>query len=299
MRSALIGLALTLTVIVLVGCRTDPAGGQGSGPRLVQDVTLEATHALPTRILSPTPERTAVEEPAGEVFSEVLSPLEVMTVDADFVLVTPTLPPSKTPTETPTITLTPTTTPTPTITATATATMPFFPTSIIAPVTAPVANPIPQICDSTWFFIEPRPASCPLSPPMSDQGVYQTFQNGHMIWVRPQGAIYVLYDDHAQPRWQVFRDHFEEGQPESDSAYDSAPFPGTWQPRRGFGLLWRTNPAVRNRIGWATLEWEQPYSVQTQTASDGSIFISDPNRRVFNLLPAGSSWSLYRNFSGF
>lgn len=300
-----------IMTVLLAACAGNPNTGQ-SGPRLVQDNTLEPIDEslLPTRVMSPTPEFTPVPDDAEDRDAdapaaippdsgEVVSPLQQVTVEADFVLVTPTLPPSKTPTQTPTFTQTPTITPTPSVTATATATMPVFPTSIIMPVTAPVAQPIPQICDSTWFFIEPRPASCPLNPPLADQGVYQEFQNGFMVWVRPQNAIYVMYNDQQNPRWQVFRDGFEEGMPEFDGAYINSPHPNTWQPRRGFGLLWRNNQAIRDRIGWATQEWEQPFSVQTQTASDGSIFISTPNQSVFGLLSGGRDWTLYRSYAGF
>ena len=262
-----------------------------TGPRLVQDVPLEPTTPAPQRILSPTPTRIVLTP-------EQVSPLEVRTVAADFVLVTPTLPPSKTPTQTPTITPTPTQTPTPTVTVTATATALLFPTSVVRRVTAIVPNPLPQICDSTWFFIQPRPASCPLNPPSITQGVFQTFQNGFMLWAQSQDAVYVLYNDGSQPRWQVFKDHFVEGLPESDPAYDTAPAPNTWQPRRGFGMLWRANEPVRLRIGWATQQWEEPYSIQVQTAADGAIFLSEPRGGIFSLLPAGAGWQQYANAGG-
>ena len=281
-----------MMVLVLAACDLSNSPAADDGPRLVQDVTIEPTTPAPTRILSATPEPTLPT-------LEVLSPLEVVTVEADFVLVTPTLPPSKTPSETPTITQTLTTSPTPTTTVTATATLPLFPTSIIVPITAPVPNPIQQVCDSTWFFIEPRPAGCPLSPPTASQGVYQAFQNGYMIWVSSQDAIYAFYSDRNQPRWQVFRDQFEEGMVEDDPAYDQSPFPNTWQPRRGFGMLWRNNSAVRDRIGWGIDEWEQPFSVLAQTAPDGSFFISDPFDGVFALLPNGADWARYSGYSGF
>lgn len=256
-----------------------------SGPRLVSEVTLgPATEPLPTRILSPTPLRPTPEVP---------SVLQAVTVDANFVLVTPTLPPSKTPTLTPTQSLTPTQTPTPTTTVTATATAFVLPTSIIIPVTREVAAAANEVCDSTWFFIQPRPPSCPLNPPNATQAVYQRFQFGHMVWVQSQDAIYVMYDDTLIPRWEVYRDYFNEGMPEVVGEYLSAPGPGLWQPRRGFGLLWRSNQAVRTRIGWATMEWEQPYSVQVQTALDGSIFISQPGSSIFGLLRGGINWNEY------
>ena len=275
---------LSIIILLLVAACTTSEGTIDTGPRLVSDVTLgPATQTLATRMLSPTP--------LGRT-PEVVSPLDVVTVDAEFVLVTPTLPPSKTPTETPTISPTPPPTFTPTFTATSTNTAPILPTSVIIPVTGAVVIPIPEVCDSTWFFIQPRPANCPLNPPIADQGVYQQFQNGYMVWVRNQDAIYVMYSDNTQPRWEVFRDFFNEGMVEDESTFNNRP-PNTWQPRRGFGLLWRGNERVRNRIGWAIQQWEQPYSVQVQTADDGTIFISEPRNAIFGLVPNGINWNLY------
>lgn len=265
-----------------------------TGPRLVMDVTLAPTTPVVTRVLSPTPLVTATPPTR-----EVLSPLELPTVDADFILVTPTLPPSKTPTQTPTITTTPTQSPTPSVTVTATATLPAFPTSIIQPITAVVAAPIQQICDSTWFFIEQRPANCPLAPPTVTQGVYQPFQNGYMIWLQSQDAIYVFYNDLVQPRWEVYRDQFDEGMPEDDPNFGEPPASGLWRPRRGFGMLWRSNSTVRDRIGWAVEQWEKPYSAQVQAAGDGSFFVNDATGAVFSVFPNGVEWGRYAGFTGF
>ena len=283
-----IGITLVITLLALVACSANPAPNEGGGPRLVGESALQPTEPLATRIISPTPERTATQPTL-----EIVSPLEQVTVEADFVLVTPTLPPSKTPTSTPTISATPTESPTPTVTVTATATSQAFPTSIIIPVTAPVVEPIAVVCDSQWFFIEPRPASCPLAPPSVSQGVYQTFENGHMVWVSAQDAIYVMYDDAALPRWEVWRDEFDEGEPEWDPNWSPGPPNEMWQPRRGFGDLWRREQAVRDRIGWATLEWEEPYSTRVQIDEVGTVFVDDPSGRVFSLLPGGEFWQIY------
>ncbi|MEQ8677567.1 MAG: hypothetical protein RLP44_13780 [Aggregatilineales bacterium] len=284
-------LFFCLLLLMLSACGTREPQVSVGGPRLLGDVTLEPTSVLPTRILSPTPERTFA--PAT---NEVLSPLQQVTVDADFVLVTPTLPPSKTPTQTPTITPTQTYTPTPTITITATATFPQFPTSVVLPVTAVVAQPIPEVCYSVWFFTQPRPASCPLNPPSTSAGVYQSFQNGFMVWVGSQDAIYVFYNDQQFPRWEVYRDQFDEGMPEEDPSFSTAPTPNLWQPRRGFGMLWRSNSSVRNRIGWGTIILEMGYSVRVQTATDGTIFISEPTGGIFSAFPGGGNWQRYAGF---
>jgi len=296
-------LSATIIVVLALGLAACGSAPSQSGLVLLDNVTLTPTNPLPTRFITDTPTPQATVTPGatddGPPSSERLSPLEVITVEADFVLITPTLPPSKTPTASPTYTYTPTVTPTPSITVTATATMQAFPTSIVIPVTAPVAQPLPQICDSTWFFIEPRPASCPLSPPMSGQGVFQRFENGYMVWVGMQNAIYVMYNDAASPRWEVYRDQFVEGMPEDSPDYANPPRAGVWQPRRGFGMLWRDNAAVRQRIGWAIDEWEMPFSVQNQTAPEGTLFISDALGGVFSLLPGGSNWARHSGFGGF
>jgi hypothetical protein len=169
----------------------------------------------------------------------------------------------------------------------------LLPTSIIIPITREAVAPTSEVCASTWFFIQPRPPSCPVNPPNSTQGVYQTFQNGYMVWVQNQDAIYILYGDANQPRWQVFRDYFEEGMSEVVGEFLTAPSAGVWQPRRGFGLIWRNNQTIRDRLGWATMEWEQPYSASVQTARDGAIFLSQPASSVFMLMPNGIHWEQY------
>lgn len=303
MRLRLFLLLSVFTSFVLAACGGQANTRVDSGPRLIGEISPQPTETALFGVPSPVATQAIAEmtptvsTPLAQPTGEVRSPLQVATVEADFVLVTPTLPPTKTPTLTPTITQTPTRTPTPTLTATATATRPQFPTSVVIPVTAVIPQPLPQVCDSTWFFSEPRPPSCPLNPPLTGQGVFQAFQNGYMIWVGAQDAIYVFYNDSAAPRWEVRRDQFNEGMPEADAAYDDAPSPNTWQPRRGFGLLWRTDATIRNRIGWATQEWEQGYSVQVQTAGDGTVFISAADGSVFSAVPGGMLWNRYTGFS--
>lgn len=286
----------TLLIVLILGLAAcDSSSPTGDTPLLVREVTVAPTDLSPTRFLSPTPIQPTLARPTGEV----VSPLQAVTVDARFIVVTPTLPPSKTPTVTPTQTQTPTVTPTASMTNTATSTAFLLPTSEIIPITQPAAQNSNRVCDSNWFFIEPRPAACPLSAPTASNGVYQQFQNGTMIWVGSGDAIYVLYNDANQPRWQVFRDYFDQSNP-SMAYLDAAPRQignNFWSPRRGFGLLWEQNPTVNSRIGAALEQWEQPYSVQAQTASDGSIFISTPSGFVFALMQGGVNWNQYSSYN--
>jgi hypothetical protein len=286
--------SLLFLLFYLAACEPSD-NSSGDGPLLVREVTLAATDLSSTRFLSPTPTQATQPRPTGEV----ISPLNPVTVDARYIVVTPTLPPSKTPTITPTQTQTPTVTPTPSMTNTATSTAFLLPTSEIIPITQPAAQNSDAICDSSWFFIEPRPAACPMSQPTASNGVFQQFQNGTMIWAGSGQAIYVLYNDTNQPRWQVFRDYFDQNNP--SMAYLDAPpqqiGSSFWSPRRGFGLLWQQDLTIHNRIGPAIEQWEQPYSVQIQTASDGSIFISTPRGIVYGLLYGGVNWNQYSGYN--
>jgi len=279
-------------LVMLAACapQINTNSDDANDTRVIREITVEPAASS---VAASVGEALAIVPTPILVTPEQVSPLQQVTVDADFVLVTPTLPPSKTPTRTPTMTQTPTVTPTPTLTGTASATAFLLPTSEIIALTDVVAAPNNRICDSNWFFIQPRPDSCPLAPPNASPGVFQRFENGFMIWVGSQDAIYVLYNDPVQPRWQVFRDFFNEGMPEDSPQYVNAPRPNIWQPRRGFGLLWRDNATIRNRIGWAAQQWEQPYSVQVQTANDGTIFISQPGTSIFGLLPNNVNWNQF------
>lgn len=281
MRQSLLFVSILLSA-VLIACQ--PQAIPTDGPQLVSESTLVPTLAIEvTREISPTPTVNPTEIPA---------PLENVTVEAQFIVITPTLPPSKTPTPTLTFTPTPSQTPSPTTTNTATATTFLLPTSEIIPLTAPAVQAAPRVCDSTWFFIQPRPDNCPRNPPNASQGVYQEFERGYMLWVGSQDAIYVMFNDGQVPRWRAYRDFFEEGMPEVSGDYLNAPSPALWQPRRGFGLLWRNDANIRGRVGWATQEWEQPFSVQVQTAQDGTLFMNTPVGTLFSLFPNGNNWQV-------
>ena len=277
---------ILLIVILLLGACSNIGDAEvgSDGPLLLRDVT------LPPSTPGQTPNAPLIIATSFGITPEIVSPLDKVTLPADFVLVTPTLPPSKTPSQTPTMTSEPPPSQTPTVTVTSTQTQPILPTSVIIPVTSVAVQPIAEVCDRTWFFIQPRPESCPRNTPLADQGVYQQFENGYMIWVRRTDAIYVLYNDSTNPRWEVYRDYFVEGMPEK---FNMAPPPNRWEPVRGFGLLWRNNPTVRSRIGWATQQRELPYSVQLQIGDDNAIFLNDPSGNIFGLTSDRNSWTLY------
>lgn len=272
-------------LLILSACTGDiTPDRRGDGPLLLSDVT------LPPSTLGIPPVTSVATATFIRITPEVVSPLDNSTLEADFLLVTPTLPPSKTPSQTPTQTITPPPSNTPTVTVTSTQTIPILPTSLIIPITGVAVQPLAEVCDSTWFFIQPRPQSCPTNPPLADQAVFQQFENGYMIWVRRPDAIYVMYNDGIVPRWEVYRDYFNEGM---NQDFIGSPPANRWEPVRGFGLLWRNNSAVRSRIGWATQQYETPYSVQLQLSKDGAIFVNEPSGNIFGLTADKTNWALY------
>jgi hypothetical protein len=280
--------ALLALLVLFAACTSDPAIG---GPRLVQDVTLEPTAILPTRIQTATP----IVIPIAT--SERVSPPTVATIEgqfSDFVLVTPTLPPSKTPTPSPTISPTPTNTRPPTQTPRP----PLFPTYVVATsdVFSPAVNPQVnnnQNCAADWFFSQPIPVVCPVSAAVVSTAAYQQFQQGFMIWVGQQDMIYVVYDSAETPRWQMFRDEYVDNMPEYDPSLVVDQPPYTWQPRRGFGLIWRNNSIVKARLGWAVREWEEPFDTRLQIGLDGTVFLTEPRGGIIVLQPGGRDWDRY------
>lgn len=220
---------------------------------------------------------TAVVLPS---LTPTLSPTVTLTVTATFTDV---------PTETPTTTLTPTLSVTPSATITETSTLTPTITPSPTPSVGPLgllaqlaanATPIPQT------FLPPivtaiaqtqpapgvatvpaAPVSCATAPtggfgtayandpslntligcaqgtPTTLNSASQIFERGNMIWL--QGPIYVLYND---GRFQRYDDTYVAGvDPETGGEVPPA---GLIEPVRGFGKVWRSNPDVRNGLGW-------------------------------------------------
>lgn len=107
---------------------------------------------------------------------------------------------------------------------------------------------IPLRCVDMWFF-DPPPDACAAAPAELTTEAEQTFERGRMVWVDALDRIYVVFEDGQRPGWAMYPDEFTEGDPERDDSL--APPPGLEQPIRGFGLVWRSNPRVQERLGWA------------------------------------------------
>jgi hypothetical protein len=100
-----------------------------------------------------------------------------------------------------------------------------------------------------------------------------------------------LYDDDQYgPRWAVYVDEWIEGEPEDDPTI--IPPTGLYQPARGFGLVWRQRPDVRDRLGWA-IDQETGFSTiiqHTMLFKYNSTYLHAPDGNVWHLLAEQSEW---------
>jgi hypothetical protein len=159
----------------------------------------------------------------------------------------------------------------------------FFP-AVNATVTVILNCPYP------WFFA-PAPDICAQDAVITGAGAEQHFEHGTMIWVGAEDRIYVLFeDDMYTTKWSAYTDEWDEGDPVDDP--DIHPPPGFYQPQRGFGLVWRDQPLVRDRLGWA-VDTEMGYETAVQRTSYGrynDIYIRALDGNIWRLLPESSGW---------
>jgi hypothetical protein len=143
-------------------------------------------------------------------------------------------------------------------------------------------DPLPALADQQLF------RNCP-SGTVVGNAAYQAFGGGDMIWLEGNSTIYVLY---ANGRYESYADDFQEGDPESDPSI--TPPEGLLQPVRGFGLVWRTYPAVRDGLGWALAPeegfqgWSQSYSGLGMHNS--GTFLRSTDGSVVLLSHFGATW---------
>ncbi len=125
-------------------------------------------------------------------------------------------------------------------------------------------------------------------PTELEKGVYSAeeyFQGGYMFWRQDINYIYVLYNNGT---WQGFPDTWTPAEPEWDPSI--VPPWGYYQPKRGFGKVWRNNPAVRSGLGWATTE-ERGFTGSAQQFNGGLMLWS--HTRGILVLYNDGRWERY------
>ncbi len=113
---------------------------------------------------------------------------------------------------------------------------PSNPPTNVPPQASPTNNPCPPETHAPLYIAQ------------------QDFEHGFMFWISTQKTIWVLIDDPnnpAQGTWQSYPDTFQDGEPETDPTLNP-PSANLYQPRRGFGKLWRNTPDLKSQLGWGT-----------------------------------------------
>lgn len=113
--------------------------------------------------------------------------------------------------------------------------------------------------------------------------VMQPFERGWMIWRSDDESITVVLTDGQ--RWAQYPDRFQEGEPELDPTL--SPPGGLLQPIRGFGKLWRSQPELREQLGWAT-DKERPYDGDVQNFERGAFLGVSIERIIAGHAPDGA-----------
>lgn len=148
---------------------------------------------------------------------------------------------------------------------------------------------VPLTCPDTWFFA-PAPNECPWAAPLYSAGAEQSFERGFMVWVEAQDQIYVLFSDGQSPGWKVLYDNWDEGDPVDDPTL--IPPAGLYQPVRGFGLIWREEAGVRDRLGWATAPEAGFTTIYQSTARPkyNEFYLLALDSAIWHLFPELSRW---------
>ena len=123
---------------------------------------------------------------------------------------------------------------------------------------------------------------CPSDELRSGFMAEQTFERGLMVWREADRTILVLYDDGV---WRSVPDRWQDGMPER-SCGATAPS-GLLQPKRGFGLVWCTEPGVKEGLGWAVGE-EQGRTNEWQTFDQGQMMFLQGRSAIYALFTEGT-----------
>jgi hypothetical protein len=146
-------------------------------------------------------------------------------------------------------------------------------------------------CTAEWFFAN-APDICPADAAVVSAGAVQIFAQAIMVWVQAEDMIYILFQDGNYPPWYSYTDEWDPGEPEIDPSLE--PPPGFYQPVRGFGLLWREDANLRERLGWA-MNPEFSYTVSVQRTSFpkyNDTYLSAPDGYIWRLKAERSGWEV-------
>jgi len=147
-----------------------------------------------------------------------------------------------------------------------------------------------------------RRLGCAVGDQTGVEGEEVYFQGGHMLWRPAAELIYVLFSMDQPDGWGALADSYQPGDQDTDSAFavpTSASAGAVYdQPTGRFGKLWRENPRLRERLGWAVKETSErnarsalPFSGAVQDFQGGTLLWN--GKTCFVLRTDDMSWTMY------
>jgi LysM repeat protein len=130
-------------------------------------------------------------------------------------------------------------------------------------------NTVAATCETGWFFIFEQGQTDPLNAcpdaVTNVQAVGQNFQNGRIyVYDAPpltpetRGIGFVIYNDGS---WEAYLDKWDATMPMEDP--NLIPPQNMFQPTGAIGKIWRENPELQSKLGWA-IEPEEAFVGRTQ-----------------------------------
>ncbi len=234
-----------------------------------------ATPAPPTAAPQPTP------EPAPE---PTVAPIA-------------TIPPTQRATQVPT--LAPTTAPTVPPTVMPMATAPAL-TATAAPPRPTAAPKLPFAVVGGFEQIYTRNGpvrervGLPLAIETKVGGTYQRFEGGLMVWREDTATIYVLFA--GEPGiWYAFADGWTTGM---EPGGGDGPAAGQVKPQRGFGKVWREQPEVQKRLGYALSADEIGTTLVIQPFEHGlMLWTTASGKPLISVLYENNTYERYEDVS--
>ncbi len=151
-----------------------------------------------------------------------------------------------------------------------------------------------------WAVAEGNLGACPSTPYTPSAGAVQRFEHGLMIWLAASQEIFVFCDAaRSSATYLRVADAWKEGMPDRDP--ELVPPAGSYQPVRGFGLVWRNEvldgQPLREELGWA-IEPESAFETaiqcaltQTKWGRSENCYLLGPNRKVYETIMPYGVWT--------
>jgi hypothetical protein len=153
------------------------------------------------------------------------------------------------------------------------------PTATVAPTWTPCSTEIDPGLAPIW---ERQGFGCALETAVLGAWAYQPTERGMMFWSEGRDSIFMLAND---GRWTEMIDEWDETKPELSC--EATPPEGLIQPKRGFGLAWCSQPAMRDALGFA-LAIEDSTDARMQRVESGYLLYHVARGTAYLLRPDGT-----------